>query len=164
MASQMFLKLGDDIKGETTDEHHSGWMEILSFDHGVNQPVSSASGTGGRTGAAADFSPFSFTKILDSASPDLMHHCAAGKLIKKAEVHCCQAFGDENASHVYLSYELGNVIVSSYTPGGGGGDKPMESVTLGYGSISMAYTPLDDEQATGSEAKRGWDVQKNKTL
>lgn len=165
MASQMFLKLGSNIKGETTDDAHKDWCEILSFSHGVTQPSSPASSTGGRTGAKASFSDFSVMKYVDMASPDIMHHCAAGKLIPEVKIHVCVATGDENKAHVLMEYTLGNCVISSCSPSGSdGGGKPTESVTLAYGTITMAYTPTDDSQAAGSEAKRGWDCQTNKTL
>ena len=43
MAFDAFLKV-DGIPGESTDDKHKDWIEVLSFNHGVSQP---AGGSGG---------------------------------------------------------------------------------------------------------------------
>ena len=63
MATNTYLHC-DPIKGESTDEDHKDWIEVFSFNHGLSQPMSGASGTGGRSSARADFDPFVITKSI----------------------------------------------------------------------------------------------------
>lgn len=49
MAVDMFMKI-DGVDGESTDDAHKKWIELLSYSHGVSQPTSGASGTGGVPG------------------------------------------------------------------------------------------------------------------
>ena len=49
MAFDAFLKI-DGIPGESGDEKHKDWIEILSFAHGLEQPAqATASSAGGAT-------------------------------------------------------------------------------------------------------------------
>ena len=161
MAVDIFLKI-DGIDGESTDDAHDKWIEVLSYSHGVSQPVSGASGTGGRTGGRADFQDFIVTKTVDAATPDLNLACCNGKHISKIEVEFCLATEDK---HKFLKYELENVIVSSISSSGGAGDlgsKPTETVSFAYGKIKWEYTPVDDTGSPGAAVDRTWSLEKNK--
>jgi len=159
MASDVYLKI-EGIDGESTDDAHADWIELLSFNHGVSQMVSAASSTGGRTGGRADFQDFSVVKEVDKATPDLNLHCCNGKHIPKIEVECCLATEDK---HTFLKYEMEDVIVSSIScGGGGGGTKPTESVTFAFGKIKWEYTPIDDTGKPGAAVDRTWDLEANK--
>ena len=88
----MFLRIGVDdnaIDGESTDltgtnilgeEGHQNWVEILSYNHGLQQPASPiVSSTGGRTVERCHHSDFSITKYLDKATPQINQWCCMGK-------------------------------------------------------------------------------------
>ena len=159
MAFDAFLKI-EGIDGESTDDKHQKWIEILSYSHGVSQPVSGVSATGGRTGGRADFADFSITKTVDNATPDLNIYCAKGTHIPKVELELCLATGDK---HNFLKYTLEDVIISSVAPSGaaGGSDKPMEAMSFAYGKIKWEYTPIDHTGKAGSTTGRTWDLEKN---
>src|SRR5512141_296981 len=71
MAFDAFLKI-DGVPGESSDDKHKDWIEVLSYSWGVSQPSSgSASTAGGATAERANFSDFSVVKALDKASPKL---------------------------------------------------------------------------------------------
>ena len=159
MAFDAFLKI-EGVDGESTDDAHSDWIEILSYNHGVSQPISSASATGGRTGGRADFQDFSVVKTSDKATPDLNLFCCNGKHIPKVELELCLATEDK---HTFMKYTLEDVIVSSISIGGGGGeDRPTESVTFCYGKFKWEYTPIDQTGKAGSATDRTWDLELNK--
>ncbi|WP_089730062.1 Hcp family type VI secretion system effector [Candidatus Thiosymbion oneisti] len=160
MAVDMFAKI-EGIDGESTDDAHDKWIEVLSFNHGVSQPVSGASGTGGRTGGRADFQDFSIVKTIDNATPDLCIKCAKGEHIPKVEIELCLATGDK---HTFMKYILEDVIVSSIAPGGTKEDetKPLENVSLAYGKIKWEYTPIDHTGKPGSATDRTWNLETNK--
>jgi len=162
MPSMLYLKLGDDIKGESTDSDHVEWVELSSFGWGVSQPVSQSSGTGGRVAGGCQFSDFTCTKTVDNASADIMKFCAAGTHIPMVTIDVVESTGQK---HTFIKYELEDVIISGSSPsGGGGGDKPMESLTLNYGKFRQTYTPLDHQGNPGTPITRGWDLETNQPL
>lgn len=160
MAVDMFLKI-DGIDGESTDEKHSKWIEVHKYSHGVSQPVSGASATGGRTGGRADFENLLVAKTIDNATPDLNIKCAKGEHIAKIELDLCLATGDK---HTFMKYTLEDCIVTSVKPGASseGEVKPLEEVTFAYGKIKWEYTPIDHTGKPGSATDRTWDLETNK--
>lgn len=159
MATNTYLHC-DPIKGESTDEDHKDWIEVFSFSHGLNQPMSGASGTGGRSSARADFSPFVISKSIDAASVDLNMYCANGTHIAKVELEVCQESGERV---VYLKYELENAMIQSVSVGGGGSERPMETVTFVYDKISWNYTPVgNDGKAGTATGPKKWNLETNK--
>jgi type VI secretion system secreted protein Hcp len=162
MASDAFLKI-DGISGESTDEKHKDWIEILSFTHGISQPSSAASGTGGRTGARVNMSDFSVMKVVDKASPYLAQACCDGRHLKEVKVEFCEASGDK---HIYMVYTMENVIISGLQPSGSkGDDKPLENVTFNFGKIKWEYTPIGQDGKPGSKVgPMGWNLEENKKI
>jgi len=161
MAIDMYCKI-DGIDGESTDDKHKDWIEVLSFDWGVSQPVSVGSATGGRTAGRADFQDFGITKLVDKASPNLALYCASGKHISKVVVELCLAAEEK---HPFMKFTLEDVVVSSVSPGGAAEavePRPTESVTFNYGKIEWEYTPIDQTGKKGASVKQGWDLEANK--
>ncbi len=161
MSFDAFMKI-EGIDGESTDDAHDKWIEILSFSHGLTQPVSGASRSGGRTGGRADFQDFAVTKTLDSSTPDLSIYCAKGQHIPTLEIELCLATGDK---HTFMKYSMEDVIVTSVTPGGSadsGESRPLEEATFAYGKIKWEYTPIDDTGAPGAATDRTWNLETNK--
>ncbi len=76
MPFDAFLKIAT-VPGESTDDKHKEWIEVLSYSWGVSQMLGgSASSTGSHAGQRADFSAFSVVHSLDKASPKLFLACA----------------------------------------------------------------------------------------
>jgi type VI secretion system secreted protein Hcp len=159
MSADMFLKI-EGIDGESTDDAHDKWIEVLSYSLGVSQPVSGVSATGGRTGGRADFQDLTITKTIDNSTPDLNIKCASGEHVPKIELELCLATGDK---HTFMKYTLEDCIVTSISPGGstGGETKPLENVSFAYGKIKWEYTPIDHTGAPGSATDRTWNLEKN---
>jgi type VI secretion system secreted protein Hcp len=148
------------IKGESTDDAHKDWVEVLSFAHRLSQPVSGPSGTGGRAAARADFDAITVTKLVDKASVDLNLYCAQGKHIAKLVLEVCQESGEKVC---VWKYELENVMVSSVSVGGGGSDRPSEQVCFVYDIISWTYNAVKNDGSSGDKAgPKKWNLQTNK--
>ncbi|OHB63778.1 MAG: fimbrial protein [Planctomycetes bacterium RBG_13_60_9] len=163
MAFDSFLKI-DVVPGESTDDKHKDWIEILSFSHGVSQLASGSSSSGGaRSAQRCDHQDFSIVKTLDKASPKLALFCCNGEHIKKINVELCRATGDKQK---YMEYVLSDVIISGVRPGGsaqGGEALPLEEVSLSYGKIEWIYTATDHKTGKAAgDVKAHWDLSLNK--
>lgn len=145
MASNMFIKF-DSVTGEASDKNHVDWIEILSWSHGFSQPASPLRASSGSTVEKANHADFNFTKAMDSASDDLIGACWKGVQYEKVNVECFKSDGD-NQPIKFLEINMEDVIVSSYSVSGGGGDLPMENVSLAYSKITYKYDPKKKDQA-----------------
>jgi len=157
MASDMFMNV-DGVAGEAVDDKHSDWIEILEFNHGVSQAMS-ATGVGSKHGGKAEFQPFTVTKPVDKATPDLMLKCIDGSTIPKIEIECCEATGDK---HTYLKYTFENCGVTSLNAGGavGNGDRVTESVGFISDKLTVEYTPIEGDKP-GAAVSRTWNIATN---
>ncbi len=158
LAFDMFLKI-DVIPGESTDDKHKDWIELLSFSHGVSQP---ATVVGGPTGERCQHQDFSFVKTLDKASPKLALSCCKGEHIKEVRIELCRAGGNKQR---YMEYLLSDVIVSSVKPNAGtrsGDVLPLEEVSFNYGKIEWTYTIISAEGVPAGNVIAQWDLVANK--
>jgi type VI secretion system secreted protein Hcp len=163
MAFDSFLKI-DGIPGESTDDKHKDWIEILSYSHGLTQPSSAtASSAGGGTTERVDLSDFQIAKHLDKASPKLYELCCTGKHIANVTLELCRAGGDKLK---YMEVKMEQVIISAVHPGGaaaGNDNLPTESVSFNYGKIKWTYTQQKRADGSGGgNVTGGWDLTANK--
>jgi len=163
MSFDTFLKIST-IPGESTDDKHTEWIEILSFNHGVTQTATgSVSSGGGRAAERADHQDFSLVKSMDKASPKLALACCNGEHIPEVTVELCRATGEKAK---YMVYKLTDVIVSSVSDGGSGGGSetlPLQEVSFNYGKIEWTYTELDHKTGSAKgDIATHWDQVSNK--
>jgi type VI secretion system secreted protein Hcp len=163
MAFDAFIKL-DGIPGESSDDKHKDWIEVLSYSHGVSQASSgSASTGGGRSAERCNHSDFSIVKALDKSSPKIALACCNGTHIKEVKLELCRAGGEKTK---YMEYKLSDAIITSARPGGssqGGETLPLEEVSFSYGKIEWTYTATDAKTGAASgDVKANWDLTANK--
>ena len=163
MAFDSFLKI-DVIPGESTDDKHKDWIEVLSYSCGVSQPASgSASTAGGRSAERCNHNDFSVVKALDKASAKLFLACCNGTHIKEIKLELCRAAGDKQK---YMEYKMEDVIVSGVRPGGSahsGEALPLEEVSFNFAKIEWTYTATDHKTGKAAgDVKGHWDLVANK--
>jgi type VI secretion system secreted protein Hcp len=142
MASDTFAKLGD-IKGESLDDKHKDEIEVLSYSWGVSNAGSMGYGSGGGEGKAT-FHDLSFTHKVDKASPVLMQACATGVHLKDGTITVRKA---GKGQQDFLVIKMNDVIITSVTHGGGGGDGASENVSIAFAKVNVEYKP---QKADGS--------------
>lgn len=162
MAFDAFLKI-DSIPGDSTDAKHTGWIEILSYSHTIDQPTTRSSSAGGaRAGERANHGAFTITKDLDKATPKLALAVCNGTPIKSVELQLCRATGDKQQ---YMSYHMTDCIVTHVSPSGdcnGEGQLPVESISFAYSKIVWTYTDTDEKTgAAKGNISANWDVTSN---
>lgn len=161
MAFDAFCQVKD-IDGESTDAGHEKWIELISYSHGLNQPGSAASATGGRSAERVNIDNFTITKYIDASTPGLALACCDGRTIKEVKIELCLASGDK---HPYMTYFLTNAMVSSVNPSGtaSAADRPTETVSFSFDSIEWTYTPMGTDGKAGSKiGPMGWLLVNNK--
>jgi type VI secretion system secreted protein Hcp len=152
LASDIFLKIGD-IKGESQDDKHKEWIEVLSWSWGQS------TGTGrtakGRQ-AASCIQDLHFMKQVDASSPELIKNGVVGEVAPTAVLTLTKAGGHEQQQE-FLKLTMKNVTVVSFQiSGSDGADLPMESVSLHFESIQGEYRK---QKSDGSlEAPITWDI------
>jgi type VI secretion system secreted protein Hcp len=159
-----FLKI-DGVDGESTDSKHAKWIEVLSFSHGMNQPVSAVqSSAGGGTSARVNMQDFNITKYVDLSSPKLTEACCTGKHFGNVTLELCRAGGEKLK---YLEIKLDKAIVSSVSVGGAKGsddDVPVEQVSFNFGKITWTYTAQKRaDGGGGGTMSANWDLTQNAT-
>ena len=160
MAMDMFINMGAKIKGETRDKVQGpkGDIDVLSWSWGMSQ--SGSSHTGGGAGAGkANFQDLSFTKYIDSATQALMGALAKGSHIDKVTLLVRKA---GEGQHNYVQIDMKEVIVSSLSTGGSGGeDRLTENVTLNFAEVAFDYFKQDAKGAVASAGIFKWKIAEN---
>ena len=159
---EMFLYL-DGLPGESIDEQHEDWIEVLSYSHSISQPAASSISSGSsRIAGRSEHQSFTVVKQLDKSSPKLALYCCSGTHIPEVILELCYATGDRLR---FMEYTLSDVIVSSVSPSGSvesGEARPLEEVSFSYGRIEWKYTEMDP--ATGKakgNVEAEWDLTTN---
>jgi type VI secretion system secreted protein Hcp len=160
MAVDMFINMGDKIKGETQDDAQSKTndIDVLAWSWGMSQSGTTQMGSGGGAGKA-NFQDLSFTKYIDSATPALMIALAKGSHIPVVKLLVRKA---GEGQQKYLEIEMKTVLISSISTGGSGGeDRLTENVTLNFAQVRFEYFTQNEKGATASGGKLNWDIAKN---
>ena len=133
------MKFGS-IDGDVTTQGYKNWIELNSFQYGVARGVSSGAGGATRESSAPSISEIVVTKHFDKASAKLYQDSVAGTFDTKVEIKMNTT--TKNATETFLTFELTDCGVSSYSLSSGG-DAPMESLSLNFVKIMVTPTPLD---------------------
>ena len=135
----IYCKFGD-INGDVTTEGFKNWIELNSFQFGVSRGVSSGAGGATRESSAPSISEIVVTKYFDASSAKLYQDSLAGDFDTKVQIKMTTT--TKNKVETFLTYELTDCGVSSYSQSSGG-DAPTESLSLNYVKIMVTPTPLD---------------------
>lgn len=159
-AVDMFLKI-DGVEGESKDQSHRDWIDVLSFDMSVSRPIGPGAGGGRAGGQAAEASDLSLSKYIDKSSPKLVLACCDGRHIPEVTLELINTRGGNRTP--YMVYKLHNVLVSSYSVSGDTSDDPLptEEITLNYESIEWTYVEFDGANRPKQEHVSFWDFVRN---
>ena len=155
----LLMKMDPAIPGTSTMKDAEQQIELLSFSHGVAMQITGDVSNTERTSGKPNHQDFTITKYLDQASPKLNEACCKGDNFTSVEV--VVARNDKGAVLPLIKYTLKNVVLSSVSIGGGGGDKPVETVTLNYNHITWDFHTQKAEGAEQGHVDTKWDLAKN---
>ena len=151
MANDFFIKI-DGIDGESVDKSHGKWIECTGFDHGSEQPV--VAGRSTDVSGRGHFIPFTFTHLIDKATPKIQQFCMSGQKIAKVQFQVCRAVAGAQVPVYEITLE--NVKISSARVGnieiddeGTLGDDtsgvPTETVNLVAAKMTWKYTAIKED-------------------
>ncbi len=153
----MFLVLNG-IKGESEDKTYKDQIDVLAWSWGLSQSGTMHMGKGGGAGKA-NFQDISITKYVDNSSATLMNKIATGEHIADGKIVVRKAGGKPLE---YFVIELKEVMVTSYSTGGSGGeDRLTENITLNFAKVRTVYKTQDDKGGAGAEVEFKWDIPAN---
>jgi len=157
-----FLKI-EGIDGESTDDKHDKWIELLSFGHTLDQPgADRMSSGGGASRERVNHGPFGVRKQMDAATPKIMDHLCRGAHIKKITIELCRAGGAKERYMEIVFESCMFTSVNSHGDGTGESALPEEELAWTYGKITWTYTQQQLADGTGGgQVSAGWDCTKN---
>lgn len=160
MALDMFINMGETIKGETADKARegSGDIDVLAWSWGMSQSGTTHMGGGGGAGKAS-FQDLSFTKYIDAASNAIMIALAKGTHIPKVTLLVRKAGAGQAR---YIEIDMSEVMVTSVSTGGSGGeDRLTENVTLNFAKVKFSYVPQKSDGTLDADKDFAWDIAGN---
>jgi type VI secretion system secreted protein Hcp len=160
MALDMFINMGDKIKGESADKVQGpkGDIDVLAWSWGMSQSGTTHMGSGGGAGKA-NFQDLSFTKYVDKSTNALMTALAKGSHIDKCVLLARKAGEGQQR---YIEITLEEVIVTSLSTGGSGGeDRLTENVTLNFGKVKFSYALQAAKGSVAADADFAWNIAEN---
>jgi type VI secretion system secreted protein Hcp len=155
----LLMKMDPAIPGTSTMDKFAQQIELLSFSHGVAMQITGDVSNTERTSGKPNHQDFTITKYLDQSSPKLNESCCKGDNFPSVEVVVGR--NDKGAVIPLIKYTLKNVVLSSVSIGGGGGDKPVETITMNYNHITWDFHTQKAEGAEQGHVDTKWDLAKN---
>ena len=132
------------IEGESTREGREGSIPLLSFGASLIIPLDTQSGQP----SGKRYSPITFAKIFDKASPKLYQACATGERLSKVEFKFFRR-AESGLDELYMTYELTDAIVTAINAGGvAGPETTTESISVEFRRIRIAVaggTEFEDD-------------------
>lgn len=153
-----YLKIGD-IKGESTDDGHKDWINLLSVSNNISRPMGTGHGST-RQRSSATFGDVVVVKEVDASTPKLQEAIADGTNYKKVLIDLCTS--SEGGKRVpYLQWELTNGRVSSYSVSGAtdGGSVPTEQCSINFEEIKVTYDQLGKDNKSKGKIEYTWKLE-----
>lgn len=155
----IIMDMGSEVRGESSLKGYEKKIELLSFSHGVAMQITGDLSNNERTSGRPNHQDMTVTKYLDSASPVLNQACCEGKTFPQVDI----VIGRNADGKVIelMKYTMKNVLISSIAVGGGGGDKPVETLTLNYNAIEWRFTSQKDSIGQNAVVNASWNLTTN---
>ena len=149
----------DGLPGESADEDHRNWIEVLSYSWGASSAVASGSRSGAGKATVTDLF---VSSMLSQASPQLFLAVMNGKHATTAVLEGVRRSGERDTVR-FMRLSLEDVLVTSYQTGASE-ETPFDAFSLAYGRISYSYWRQDARGQMGPEQVVRWDVKANKAF
>lgn len=130
------------VDGESDDANHDKWIDIMSYEWGLERANATVGDSRRRGSAVVDDLVMEFA--YEKAAPKLLEKCHKGEVIPTLEVELTASYGGSRST--YLRYEMKNVLCSTYHVGGSAdGSPPTVVIANNFEEIKVTYTEYDSE-------------------
>lgn len=140
-----------DIDGESKDQSHDKWCDILSFNQVIHKPGGGATGATRRRAEAT--SDIILRKQIDKTSPKIQEAMLRGTILPTIEIHIEKPLAS-GVPVIYYTYELTNAQITDYYIGDERRKEeqlepleatvPIEEIKITYEEIKVRYTEFDE--------------------
>lgn len=150
------------ITGETSDQNHQGWIDVLEVEFGVHRNITSSTSTqGDRESSNAVISDLKLLKLMDRTTPQLflLTCCGTGKDIKIVMTKT----GTGSGADVFLEYTLKNALLSRMDTQAMkyNNRRPVEEIHISFTSMSVKYIQYDEDNNMVAPLAVGFDTATN---
>src|SRR5262245_43965985 len=132
----IIMDMGNDIKGESSVPGYESKIELLSFGHGVAKQITGDISTSERSSGKSN-QGMTVTNYLDAVTPLLHQRAIEGRPFPRVDILIGR--NDAGGVSVLMRYTMKDVLITDVSVSGGGGDKPVETLTLNYNSITWDF-------------------------
>ena len=154
-----YLKIGD-IKGESTDDGHKDWINLLSVSSNITRPMGAGASGSTRHRSSATFGDVVRVKEVDASTPKLQEAIADGTCFPKVNIDLCTS--SEGGKRIpYLLWELKQARVTSYSVSGAadGSMPPTEQLSLNYEAIKLTYDQIGKDNKSQGKVEYNWNIE-----
>jgi type VI secretion system secreted protein Hcp len=160
-ATDYFMRLDpvsadQQINGESQDTTYKNYIQIKSFDFGVENPTTVGSATGGAGAGKAKFNQLTVDKVVDSTTPQVFQRLASGQHFAGVEIVARKAGGGAGPSNPTRYYFSLAYPVSQEQSGDSGDDVPTETLTFAYGGFAQKVFRQSPGGTTGTSLFGSW--------
>jgi type VI secretion system secreted protein Hcp len=147
-SADTFLFL-ENVPGETADEKHKDWIDILSYTQTFRNSGSTTGGAAGKVTCG----DITILKGIDKSSPKLLEAVVKGDFVKQGKMDFTSVGGKEgNRTYYFVTMEELQVIAVEQT------DQPddariVERVTLRGSKFSYEYTTQRADGSAGDKVR-----------
>lgn len=148
----IFIEYGDFnndaecIKGNATALGYEEHIRAESLQFGCGRGISMEPGNlANREATRPSLSEVTFTHKTDNSATKLFKEAVSGSSGKEVVIKFVQTGASSLVE--YMTYILTDVLVSGYSISADGDNDPIETVSLSYSKIQVAYTDYDKDNA-----------------
>ncbi len=151
------------VKGNVTADGYTDWIRLDSMSFGVGRHISMEAGhMSNREATRPNITEVAVSKMMDAASSGLFKESVTGSEGVKVVIDVVRTSADKLEK--FVTYELENVMISSYSVSAGAESAPAESISLSMGKLTMSYTAADKAHKGGTPERVGYDLELGKKL
>ncbi|TQV76389.1 type VI secretion system tube protein Hcp [Aliikangiella marina] len=145
------------IKGNVTADGYKDQIQLDSVSFGVSRGITMTPGAmSNREATRPSLSEVSISKTCDSSVINLFKEASVGSNGKDVKIHFVRTGADKVVE--YMTYELFDCLISSYSMSCPGEGEAMENLTLSYSKVEISYTNTDKDNANGTAQRVSYDL------
>jgi len=135
-------------------------FEIEDYSFDIEQVLNIGSQAGGSGAGKVTFNPFSITRKIDQASPNMYQMCCQGTPFKMVSLAFRKSAGGQSAGSFYLRFDFKLVAIKTIS-WSHDDESPKETMTFEYGGMLVRYCAQNPDGSLQAANPGGWNRVKN---